>query len=230
MSGPTETGLYGGALVDLVHPQWRDIDLGAVALSLARQPRFLGHTDRPVSVLEHSLAVAAMVPERYRLGALLHDGRESLMGDFTRPVQVALEAFSPHSGAVAMAIERLGSGLDRAIALQVLTLSPTYAGENAGGTHHHAAAIMVAGEMVSEPVRTADSAACELEIRAFTSWRGDVRRPINVREFYNLLPPAPDTLCRVWLDCLEDIVLQRFGGRRSDAGRARSAWLWGAGP
>lgn len=227
MSGPTHTGLYGGALVDLVNPDWRLISLNAVAHSLARMPRFLGHTDRPVSVLEHSLAVAGMVPERYRLAALLHDAHEALMGNFTRPTRVALEAMSSVPGLVSSAIERLADRLDRAIVLQVLTLSPTYGGEEAGGTLHHTAAAGVVGELRSDPVVTMDHAACEMEIRAFTGWRPDAALPPNIRDYYNALPPDPDALKRAWLDCVEDICLQRFGGPRRAPAKIRSGWLWG---
>jgi len=224
---PTHAGQRNGALVDLLNPNWRDIDLGSIAVSLSLQPRFLGHTSRPISVLEHSFAVAALAPERYRLAAILHDAREALIGDITRPVQRALAALDRDSTGFVSGLQRLGSGIDQAIALAVIALSPGYSGDESGGTMHHIAAASLSAEMASEPVRLADEAALEIEMRCFSAWSHAEAAP-NWREFYNRLPPDIAALRQSWLDCVEELVCERFGGGRQVPRRALTAWLWGA--
>lgn len=95
---------YKGRRFELLAPRAEDVDLGELAWSLARIPRFLGHTRGPFpySVAEHSIYVAAAVEgqtcgrsgmptePRLVLAAMLHDAHEAYMGDITAPVKLAL--------------------------------------------------------------------------------------------------------------------------------------------
>ena len=89
---------YKGRRFELLAPRAEDVDPEELAWSLARIPRFLGHTRGPLSysVAEHSIYVAAAVAgraggePRLVLAALLHDAHEAYMGDITAPVKLAL--------------------------------------------------------------------------------------------------------------------------------------------
>lgn len=95
---------HKGRRFELLAPRAEDVDPEELAWSLARIPRFLGHTRGPLSysVAEHSIYVAASVADQTRgrsgmpteprlvLAALLHDAHEAYMGDITAPVKLAL--------------------------------------------------------------------------------------------------------------------------------------------
>lgn len=55
--------------------------LSDIAWGLSRTCRFAGQTEKWYCVLAHTFTVAAIVPEQYRLHALLHDAAESIVGD-----------------------------------------------------------------------------------------------------------------------------------------------------
>lgn len=115
--GP-RTPLLGGGAVSLLTPQPDMICLDAVALGLSRQRRWLGQTRRPLSVLEHSCAVALASPRRLMLPALLHDAHEHALGDMTRAVQAALASRLPVTFPIAWA--RLRAEMDGAVAHAVM--------------------------------------------------------------------------------------------------------------
>lgn len=87
----TDTPISGYALLDgRAVPR-----IEAVAHSLSYINRYSGHTLRPYSVAEHSLLVCDIVAQRggdchAQLLALMHDAHESLCGDVTAPVKLAL--------------------------------------------------------------------------------------------------------------------------------------------
>lgn len=66
------------------------IDLDDIAHALAHQRRFLGHSSKPISVLQHSLAVGALAPGKFKLEALLHDAAEAYTGDIPTPLKLFL--------------------------------------------------------------------------------------------------------------------------------------------
>lgn len=235
MEGLAFAGQHNGPQIDLTNPRWQDVRLASVARSLSRVPRFLGHTSRVITVLEHSFAVAAMVAPQYRLAALLHDAHEAFMGDIPRPARKAMELagryqmgglqsvalVSPMKGAAVAAIETVSAGLDRAIALAALGMAPRVETQ----TMHHAAAAVLAAEMRGEPVRVADDLACEIEIRCFTDWRPGQAPSPGWPQFYSKLLPDGEALQLAWLDCVEALAIERFGGEAQRP--AAAAWLWG---
>ena len=73
------------------------IDIGDIAMSLSRLPRFLGHSSDFLSVASHSLAVASLFEQEFGPGdgvlyALLHDAHEAYTGDIPSPIKKAIPA------------------------------------------------------------------------------------------------------------------------------------------
>lgn len=90
----------GGRKIDLIYPDPVALDLSDMAHSLAKQTRFVGHTEHTYSVAEHSLWVWKLValefPEDYllQLHAVLHDAGETYTGDISAPVKEAMRILS----------------------------------------------------------------------------------------------------------------------------------------
>ena len=98
-----------GKLIDLSAPDWREIALDDVARGLSLINRFAGQSRRPFSVGQHSLVVAELARPQVRLGALLHDAHECLLGDWTAPAMNAVVAIGgePARAAIARVRRRL---------------------------------------------------------------------------------------------------------------------------
>jgi len=87
-----------GHIVDLLEPDLSDLTIEEVAHALARLNRFTGHTKVAYSVAQHCVHASEQVdwaratgPERLvRLAALLHDAHESVIGDISSPVKLAI--------------------------------------------------------------------------------------------------------------------------------------------
>ncbi|WP_286798480.1 phosphohydrolase [Pseudomonas sp. UBA4034] len=79
----TSTGKY----FDLFEPQADVIDPRDISHALANMCRFNGHTRDFYSVAQHSCIVADLVPDEYKLAALLRDATEAYLGDITRPLK-----------------------------------------------------------------------------------------------------------------------------------------------
>ena len=192
----TETLARSTGRLDLAAPDWRQIDLDDIALSLSRIPRFLGQTWRVVSVLEHSLAVARMVPPRHRLAALLHDAREAYMGDITRPVLAMLarklEQNAGLGGLLSVMVESLGRDLDRVIACAVLAEVP-------GGEMRGFRIGKLAAAMIAAPVTSADDLACLLELKLFGRVAPDTSLGADAWQHYARTEPEPSALRIEWL-------------------------------
>jgi hypothetical protein len=107
---PDAITLYSGGRIRPLDPDPNDIHIEDIAHALACQNRFTGHLRYPVSVAEHSLRVAALVPEGLKLEALLHDASEAYLSDIARPLKQA-----PVFGAT---YKRYESVLERAIAVR----------------------------------------------------------------------------------------------------------------
>jgi uncharacterized protein len=78
--------LPDGQVCDLAEMPARCFTLQNIAHSLAHQNRFNGHTTRPLTVAEHSVMAALLVPPELALAALLHDAHEMITGDIPAPV------------------------------------------------------------------------------------------------------------------------------------------------
>ena len=76
---------YTGMRVHLPGACPSEIRIGDIAHALSYAPRFAGHTDRFYSVAEHSINVAEIVPDEYKLQALLHDATEAYLCDIPTP-------------------------------------------------------------------------------------------------------------------------------------------------
>lgn len=79
-----------GILFPFDNPTPDDVDIGDIAQSLSRMPRFLGHSNSIVTVAQHSVAVMHRVAETHpqaALAALLHDSHEAYIGDMPGPLK-----------------------------------------------------------------------------------------------------------------------------------------------
>jgi uncharacterized protein len=86
-----------GAIVDLLKADLGTLTIEEVAHSLARINRFAGHTREAYSVAQHSVHVSWQCSPEHALIGLLHDAHESVMGDITSPVKMALRAIDPYA-------------------------------------------------------------------------------------------------------------------------------------
>ncbi len=126
-----------GIRIDLVRPTPAMIDFRDVAVSLARMPRWCGHTldpigHPPLSIAQHSIMVSDLAFRRAAveqpgnvhaagLWGLLHDAHEYVFADESRPKQRAMaiiaDEVGPGRGAiVAEAMLTIRNRMDAAIA------------------------------------------------------------------------------------------------------------------
>jgi 5'-deoxynucleotidase YfbR-like HD superfamily hydrolase len=91
--------MLSGRRLDLLNPSPLDIEIEDIAHGLARVARWNGQTHGPhaFSVAQHSILVEALVADLWpatpppdRLGALLHDAAEYVIGDMISPFKTAL--------------------------------------------------------------------------------------------------------------------------------------------
>ncbi|HEY9559765.1 MAG TPA: hypothetical protein VIR29_03130 [Anseongella sp.] len=85
---------YTGKLIDFrnVHPE--DIDIRDIAHGLAHITRFGGQAQNHITVAEHSLTVASLVPDEHKFTALMHDAAEAYLGDIPKPLKNLLPDYS----------------------------------------------------------------------------------------------------------------------------------------
>ena len=86
----TYVSTYLGNRFYPLEPRIDRVAIEDIAHGLAFQCRFNGQTCDFYSVAQHSLIVADLVPEPYRLAALLHDAPEYVIGDMISPVKAAI--------------------------------------------------------------------------------------------------------------------------------------------
>ena len=79
-----------GRQVNLLDPQYSQIDINDIAHGLAYQCRFNGQTSRFYSIAQHSLMVSSILPDHLKLAGLLHDAAEAYVGDVVHPLKVLL--------------------------------------------------------------------------------------------------------------------------------------------
>jgi len=91
--------MLSGRRLDLIDPSPLDIEIEDIAHGLSRVARWNGQTKGPhaFSVAQHSLLVEAIastfnegLDRRWRLGALLHDAPEYVVGDMISPFKAAI--------------------------------------------------------------------------------------------------------------------------------------------
>lgn len=80
-----------GYKVNLAAPDFTPIPWPVIARQLCSIPRFNGAFGRDFTIAGHSLHVAATLPPHLRLYGLLHDARETAMGDVIRPTRRVLK-------------------------------------------------------------------------------------------------------------------------------------------
>lgn len=78
---------YSGKLIDFRHVRPEDIDVRDIAHGLAHITRFGGQAQNHITVAEHSLTVASLVPDPLKFAALMHDAAEAYLGDIPKPLK-----------------------------------------------------------------------------------------------------------------------------------------------
>lgn len=89
-SGEGTTNWVGtnlGKRIDLSYPLAEQIDIMDIAVGLGNQCRFTGQIRHHYSVAEHCIHVASLVPDKYKLAALLHDAQEAYIADLSTPMK-----------------------------------------------------------------------------------------------------------------------------------------------
>ena len=84
---------YTGKLIDFNKIRPEDIDILDIAHGLAHITRFGGQAQNHITVAEHSLTVASLVPAPYKFAALLHDAAEAYLGDIPKPLKNLLPEY-----------------------------------------------------------------------------------------------------------------------------------------
>ena len=81
------TTTYKGIEIDLTNPDVTDVTIEDIAHSLSLLCRWNGTSENFFSVAEHSVMVAELLPPSSRLGGLMHDSEESILGDNISPLK-----------------------------------------------------------------------------------------------------------------------------------------------
>ena len=84
---------YTGKQFHFLDPQPDEICIEDIAHALSLTCRFGGACKQFYSVADHSIRVSEIVPEEYKLLALLHDGAEAYLADIVRPMKGSLPGF-----------------------------------------------------------------------------------------------------------------------------------------
>lgn len=82
-----------GKFVNLADPQPESICIEDIAHHLAHINRFTGATTTAYSVATHSIYVAGLVSDEYKLQALMHDATEAYLGDVSSPLKSILPEY-----------------------------------------------------------------------------------------------------------------------------------------
>lgn len=209
----TFTGTVSGRLLDLLAPDWLQVDLADVAHGLAQINRWNGQARRPISVLEHSLVVAELCPKEARLPALLHDAHEAYFGDVATPTARAIAALvGPR---VRDAIGQLKHALDIAVARRVLF--EFVDGDLLDDQGLVAEAELLASEMLTPTVKDADERSRQIEgsVRKQGSLQSHSPEIDHALSLFPVFRPDPGFLAERWLMDVGRLTRARFAERRA---------------
>lgn len=78
-----------GRRFSFLAPRAEDIDIVDIAIALANQARYAGHTRRHYSVAEHCVILSLAAPEQHAAWALMHDAAEAYITDIPWPLKAA---------------------------------------------------------------------------------------------------------------------------------------------
>jgi len=95
---------YTGKKFHFLDPQPQEIDIEDIAHHLSLNCRFIGACREFYSVAEHSIRVAEIVPNEYKLLALLHDASEAYLPDLPRPEKAEIPKFKLIENVILQAI------------------------------------------------------------------------------------------------------------------------------
>lgn len=81
---------YTGIEIDFQNLSPEVFTIEDIAKGLSVMPRFAGQAKGVISVAEHSINVAKLVPDYMKLEALLHDASEAYLMDIAKPIKQLL--------------------------------------------------------------------------------------------------------------------------------------------
>lgn len=87
-------------------PDNSDYTIEDIAWGLANTCRYTGQCTVHYSVAQHSLMMAALVPDNLKLEALMHDAQEAFMCDIPKPLKVLLPDYQSMEDAVELSIRK----------------------------------------------------------------------------------------------------------------------------
>lgn len=99
MSQATTLATQSGKMLDLEDPRADQITIDDIAHALSVMPRYAGQCDMgghphyPLSVAQHSICVARMLPPELQMVGLLHDATEAYLCDVPGPAKVLLPGY-----------------------------------------------------------------------------------------------------------------------------------------
>lgn len=79
--------------IDVLYPKPGDISIDDIAAGLSKICRWNGQIPEFLSVAQHSLMAAALVPDQFKMMALLHDATEAYICDLPKPFKEKMELY-----------------------------------------------------------------------------------------------------------------------------------------
>ena len=80
-------------IIDVMLPKPADIHIEDIAAGLSKICRWNGQIPEFLSVAQHSLMAAALVPDKFKMVALLHDATEAYICDIPKPFKEKIEFY-----------------------------------------------------------------------------------------------------------------------------------------
>lgn len=96
--------MASGKGVDLARPRPEDVDFNDIAVHLSRITRFTGAAK--ITVAQHSVLVACLLPVELQAHGLLHDAHEAYFGDDGTPKKNLIALVSPTAAAAIADLKR----------------------------------------------------------------------------------------------------------------------------